>query len=78
MSAEMQSLLEAYDDALHSFHRLAATVRDDQWSLPTDCPGWTVREQVAHVLALELHARLAGAARAVPAHPGPRRVDPRA
>jgi uncharacterized protein (TIGR03083 family) len=54
MTAEMQSLLEAYDDALHSFHDLAATVRDDQWTLPTDCPGWSVREQVAHVLALEL------------------------
>jgi len=50
----MQSLLDAYDDALHSFHQVATTVRDDQWALPTDCPGWTVREQVAHVLALEL------------------------
>ena len=54
MTAEMQSLLDAYDDALHSFHQLASTVRDDQWRLPTACPGWTVREQVAHVLALEL------------------------
>src|SRR5689334_2767020 len=54
MSAEMQSLLDAYDDALHAFHETASAVRDDQWSLPTDCPGWTVREQVAHVLALEL------------------------
>lgn len=51
MTAEMQSLLDAYDDALHSFHQLAATVHDDQWTLPTDCPGWTVREQVAHVVA---------------------------
>jgi uncharacterized protein (TIGR03083 family) len=54
MTAEMQSLLDAYDDSLHSFHQLASTLRDDQWTLPTDCPGWTVREQVAHVLALEL------------------------
>lgn len=54
MTSGMQSLLDAYDDALHSFHQLATTLRDDQWALPTDCPGWTVREQVAHVLALEL------------------------
>lgn len=58
MTSGMQSLLDAYDDALHSFHQLATTLRDDQWALPTDCPGWTVREQVAHVLALELQLGL--------------------
>jgi uncharacterized protein (TIGR03083 family) len=54
MPADMQSLLAAYDHALHSFQQLASTVREDQWTQPTACPGWTVREQVAHVLALEL------------------------
>jgi uncharacterized protein (TIGR03083 family) len=54
MSTELQSLLDAYDDALHSFHATAQGLGDDEWSLPTACPGWTVRHQVAHVLALEL------------------------
>lgn len=54
MPADLQVLLDAYADALHEFHATARAIADDQWALPTDCPGWTVREQVAHVLALEL------------------------
>jgi uncharacterized protein (TIGR03083 family) len=50
----LQALLDAYADALHSFHETARQVGAEQWSRPTDCPGWSVREQVAHVLALEL------------------------
>ena len=50
----MQSLLDAYEHALHAFLDVAAKVSGEQWDLPTDCPGWTVRHQVAHVLALEL------------------------
>ena len=25
----------------------------EQWALPTDCPGWSVRDQVSHLLAIE-------------------------
>lgn len=32
---------------------------EQEWNLPTDCPGWTVRDQVAHVLGTEMS--LAGA-----------------
>lgn len=38
-----------------------------QWALPTDCPGWTVADQVAHIAGTE--AMLAGRA-APPAPPG--------
>jgi uncharacterized protein (TIGR03083 family) len=31
---------------------------EDHWSLPTDCPGWTVKDQLAHVAGTE--ARLLG------------------
>jgi len=53
MTAELQSLLAAYGDALTSFRALAGALGPDDWGRPTDCPGWTVREQVAHVVALE-------------------------
>jgi uncharacterized protein (TIGR03083 family) len=53
MSADPQSLLDAYADALAGFQEVAAGLKDVDWSRPTDCPGWTVREQVAHVLAVE-------------------------
>jgi len=53
MSADLKSLLEAYADALTGFRDVAAGLDDADWDRPTDCPGWTVREQVAHVLAIE-------------------------
>src|SRR6476661_6135105 len=53
MSADLQSLLDAYADALTSVRDVAAGIQDVDWERPTDCPGWTVREQVAHVLAVE-------------------------
>ncbi len=53
MSADLQSLLDAYADALTGFRDVAAGLQADDWERPTDCPGWSVREQVAHVLAVE-------------------------
>ncbi|MEV0455582.1 maleylpyruvate isomerase family mycothiol-dependent enzyme [Catellatospora methionotrophica] len=40
----------------HSLHALATIgdqLTDDQWSVPTDCPGWTVGDVYAHVVSLE-------------------------
>ena len=39
----------------------------DAWDLPTDCPGWTVRDQLSHLIGTELG--LLG--RAAPAVPDP-------
>jgi uncharacterized protein (TIGR03083 family) len=30
-----------------------AGIGHDQWDLSTDCPGWTVRDQVAHLIGVE-------------------------
>lgn len=38
------------------FAALAASVRDDQWALPTDCTGWTVRDLVGHLVGAERSA----------------------
>lgn len=44
-------------DLLESVWGSITTVCDDldeeQWDLPTDCPGWTVRSQVAHMVGTE-------------------------
>ncbi len=53
MTTEMQTQLAAYADALRDVAAVAESVGADEWTLPTACPGWTVREQVAHVLAVE-------------------------
>lgn len=28
-------------------------ITEDQWALPTECPGWTVQDQVAHMIGTE-------------------------
>lgn len=33
--------------------RLGATLGEDDWTRPTDCPGWTVKDHVAHMIGTE-------------------------
>lgn len=42
----------------HRFAELTATIAPDQWQLPTDCVGWTVRDLVGHMVgAMQSAAR---------------------
>lgn len=43
----------AWKAASADFSTLAHGLDDEQWHLPTDCPGWSVGDVVAHVVALE-------------------------
>ncbi|MHB1710231.1 MAG: maleylpyruvate isomerase family mycothiol-dependent enzyme [Acidimicrobiales bacterium] len=36
-----------------SFADACRDVDEAEWSLPTDCPGWTVRDQMSHVIGVE-------------------------
>jgi uncharacterized protein (TIGR03083 family) len=33
-------------------HDLLASIRSDEWHLPTECPAWTVRDMAGHVLGM--------------------------
>jgi uncharacterized protein (TIGR03083 family) len=51
-----------------SIDRLCSGLSESQWELPTGCPGWTVKDQVSHLVDYE--ARLLG--QPAPVHePGP-------
>ena len=54
----------AYLDALEGVLAVAETLEPHEWPLPTDLPGWTVQDNVAHVVAVE--DELAG--RPLPSH----------
>jgi uncharacterized protein (TIGR03086 family) len=43
--------VEQLADALTLMEHLSAGIREDQWSSPTPCPDWTVRDLLLHVLA---------------------------
>jgi uncharacterized protein (TIGR03083 family) len=36
-----------------SLDELVAGLDDAAWELPTDCPGWTVKDQVSHLVGIE-------------------------
>jgi uncharacterized protein (TIGR03086 family) len=44
-------LPEAHARALASTHRAVAGVRDDQWRMTSNCPEWTVRDLVNHIVS---------------------------
>lgn len=46
-------LVDIVDDVMATTIELAYDLGEDAASLPTDCPGWTVRDQLAHMVGLE-------------------------
>lgn len=57
--ADLDALVAGYHDALDGIEALAGELDAADWELATGCPGWSVRDQVAHVVGLE--SLLAGA-----------------
>ena len=53
MTRDMASYIDAYEQTVRSTIDVATTLSDEQWSRPTECPGWSVGDQVAHIVALE-------------------------
>ncbi len=58
-AARLAGLVELWRSAIDSFVALARDVPAEQWDLPTDLDGWSVKDNVAHTAHLE--AVLAGA-----------------
>ncbi len=56
---DLARLVELWQRAITDLLALARSLPVDEWDLPTDCPGWSVKDHVAHTAHLE--AVLAGA-----------------
>ncbi|WP_165978333.1 maleylpyruvate isomerase family mycothiol-dependent enzyme [Actinomadura darangshiensis] len=50
---EMQANIAAYEQTVRSTIALAGTFGDADWGRPTECPGWTVKDQLAHLVGVE-------------------------
>jgi len=48
-----QSVVDALADVWASMQQLGDTLDEAQWKLPTDCPGWTVQDNLAHIVGIE-------------------------
>lgn len=52
---DLPGKVEAYRQTVQAVIDLGRGLSDEQLATPTDCPGWSVRDQLAHVAALEAH-----------------------
>ncbi len=50
MSERVVELLEEVWASIGSF---CSTLTAEQWALPTDCPGWSVKDNLAHIIGTE-------------------------
>lgn len=46
-------MIAVWEGSLLALHDAAATADDAGWATPTECPGWTVGDVVAHVIGIE-------------------------
>jgi uncharacterized protein (TIGR03083 family) len=49
-----QEAIDLLDATWRSIDELCTPLSAEQWLLPTDCPGWTVQDNLAHIIGLEL------------------------
>jgi uncharacterized protein (TIGR03083 family) len=53
MNDEMRGNVAAFEQTVRSSLALAATLGAAEWDRPTDCPGWTVKDQFSHLVSVE-------------------------
>lgn len=51
--ADLDELKAAHEELFDSIERLVDGLDADDWDRPTGCPGWSVRDVLAHVVGLE-------------------------
>jgi len=53
MDDALRVRLAAYEQTLRSTIALAEGFADADWARATDCPGWTVKDQLSHIVSVE-------------------------
>jgi uncharacterized protein (TIGR03083 family) len=48
-----EPLIARFEEVWSDIVDLCSDLTDDQWDLATDCPGWSVKDQVSHMIGTE-------------------------
>ena len=48
-----RQLVDMLDHVWRSMADLGSTLDETEWKQPTECPGWTVQDNLVHISALE-------------------------
>ena len=51
--ADHEEVVDDLVEVWSSFATACEGIRPIEWDLPTDCPGWSVKDQLAHVIGVE-------------------------
>ena len=62
-----QEIVDRMEKVWQSITTLCSSFTEDQWKMPTDCPGWSVQDQLSH---------LVGAESGILGHPAPIHTPP--
>ncbi|GAA1909510.1 maleylpyruvate isomerase family mycothiol-dependent enzyme [Streptomyces sodiiphilus] len=52
----LQPSIDAWTQSIEAISELVSSLVEGEWNRPTDCPGWSVRDVVSHVIGLECEA----------------------
>jgi uncharacterized protein (TIGR03083 family) len=50
---KLQPYIDAWTHSIEAISELCAPLSEGEWNRPTACPGWSVRDVVSHVIAVE-------------------------
>jgi uncharacterized protein (TIGR03083 family) len=50
----VQAYADAWTQSIETISELVAPLGEGEWNRPTECPGWSVRDVVSHVIGMEL------------------------
>lgn len=53
MATNLNRYVDAWEQTIRSVSELVEDVAPPLWERPTDCPGWSVRDQVSHIIGVE-------------------------
>jgi uncharacterized protein (TIGR03083 family) len=53
MTDRDQRLVDTLEDVWRSIDALCSTLSEAQWKTETECPGWSVQDNVAHIVGIE-------------------------
>jgi len=53
VSAENQALIDMLEQVWSSMAELGASLDETEWKAPSECPGWSVQDNLVHITALE-------------------------
>jgi uncharacterized protein (TIGR03083 family) len=52
-NAENTARVDMLEQVWHSMAELGASLDEEEWKAPSQCPGWTVQDNLVHITALE-------------------------